>query len=343
MEHNSLYTVCIQCFTYNQDTYIIDALDGFVAQKTTFPFVAVVVDDASTDNEPQVIHDYFYKYFDVSNSSVAYQKEREFGTVLFGQHDSNKNCYFAMVFLKENHYRQKKSKLPYLSQWLGSSRYIAFCEGDDYWTDPLKLQKQVDYLESHSDCMLSVHSANWRTGEEIFQCGCKESFPKEYSVNELIRCGGYYFATASFVFRSVLQNDWPEWRRKADVGDFPLQILAGLRGVVHYHPDIMCVYRYRSDGSWSSIQQNKDANIAFQKRKIEWMTLLDDATEHQYQRAIYSQLLPHFNSLLHLREIGFVCYARAFFKSGQKKYGRLVRDFLKVYIKPAFSSPRGIK
>ena len=64
--------------------------------------------------------------------------------------------YFAVVYLKENHYSQKKSKAPYLTEW-EDTKYIALCEGDDYWTDPLKLQKQVDFLERHPDYSLCCH------------------------------------------------------------------------------------------------------------------------------------------------------------------------------------------
>ncbi len=330
------YTVCTSCYTFNQNQYILDALNGFVAQNTSFPMVFVIVDDASTDDEPQILKDFYNREFNVHDSSDAYQEETEYGTVLFGQHLTNHNCYFAIVLLKENHYSQKKDKSPYLTRWRNHSKYIAFCEGDDYWIDPLKLQKQVDYMNSCPSCQLSVHAAYWKTGDEIYPCGCQESLPKDYSVEELIRCGGFYFATASFVFKSELIYDWPEWRLKARVGDYPLQILAGLRGVVHYLPEAMCVYRYQSEGSWSSNWQKKDANIAFLKNKIEWMTLLDEYNGHKYQKAIYDQLFLPFNTLFNHQEISFQDYASAVRKSSLKRYGRLMKDFLRFYLTPLY-------
>ena len=70
------------------------------------------------------------------------------------QHKSNKNCFFATQYLKYNHYSIKKKKYEYIIRWLDTSSYYALCEGDDYWTDPLKLQKQVDYFKNHPQCGL---------------------------------------------------------------------------------------------------------------------------------------------------------------------------------------------
>ena len=331
-----MYRVHIQCYTYNHSQYIEDAMNGFVMQETDFPFITTIVDDASTDSAPQIITRFFERHFDTKDSSLAFREETEYGTVLFARHRSNKNCFFAVVLLKENHHSQRKGKLTYLRRWIHDVPYVALCEGDDYWTDSGKIQKQVDYMESHPDCMLSVHSADWRSDDSVYSYGCQDVVPKDYSVEELILCGGLYFATASFVYRSELRQDQPEWRRKARVGDYPLQILAGLHGVVHYLPDKMCVYRFRSEGSWSYNQQKRDTYIAFQKNKVEWMALLDEATSHKYQKAIYNQLFQHYHSLFYHREIGFREYAKAVHKSGQKNYGRLMKDFVRFFFNPLY-------
>ena len=330
------YKVSTRCFTYNHSEYILDTMNGFVMQETNFPVVSCIVDDASTDKNQDIIRAFFETNFNVGDPEVAYQEETDYGTIMYAQHNTNKNCFFAILLLKENHYRQKRKKEPYLNRWAASSEYIAMCEGDDYWTDPTKLQKQVDYMDSHPECILSVHAAEWRMDDALFPGGCQESSPMSYTVEELIRCGGFYFATASFFFRVELENDWPRWGLKADVGDLPLQIQAGLRGEVHYLPDKMCVYRYQSRGSWSSKVQKPEVNIAFQKNKIEWMTLLDEDTGHKYQRAIYDQLFQHYNSLFNLREIGFGEYAKAVLKSGKKRYGRLLKDFCRFYLTPVY-------
>lgn len=146
-----VYKVLVRCATYNQSKYICDALNGFVMQRTNFPFVVAVVDDASTDGEQEVIRQYMEDSFELSNNSVAYKTETEYGHIQYAQHKTNKNCFMVAIFLKENHYSKKKPKYPYLSEWRDNVKYEAICEGDDYWIDPLKLQKQVDFLEKNPD------------------------------------------------------------------------------------------------------------------------------------------------------------------------------------------------
>lgn len=328
------YLVGVRCMTFNQAQYITDALDGFVMQKTVFPYVCMIVDDASTDGEPDVIKNYLDGNFDRQDSAGSFEKKEEYGQLLFARHKINRNCHFAVILLKENHYCQRKNKLAYFERWI-DARYIALCEGDDYWTDPHKLQMQVDYMDAHPDCLLTVHAADWRIGEDIYPYGCLDAEPKDLSVEELIRYGGFYWATASFVFKAMLDDDLPDWRRKARVGDYPLQILAGLRGTVHFLPDKMCVYRYQREGSWSYRWKNENAtNIAYQKNKIEWMMLLDEATGFKYRGVIYDQLFQHFNSLFNSGEISFREYAKAVFKMKEKRFGRLLKDLVRTFILP---------
>lgn len=144
--------VLVRCFTYNQSAYINDAMKGFVMQRTDFPFVVAIVDDASTDGEQEGIRRFMTEEFELSDASVAYEKETEFAYIQYAQHKTNKNCFMVAMFLKENHYSQKKKKFPYLAEWRDGVKYEAICEGDDYWIDPLKLQKQVDFLEENEEC-----------------------------------------------------------------------------------------------------------------------------------------------------------------------------------------------
>ena len=143
------FLVCTKCMTFNHHAYIEDAMNGFCMQETNFPFVCVIVDDASTDGEPEVIKKYFDTHFDLSESG-----ETDDYTMTFGQHKTNKNCYFAVLYLKYNHYSIKKSKVPYYSRWQDNSKYIALCEGDDYWIAADKLQRQADFLEKNEEYVL---------------------------------------------------------------------------------------------------------------------------------------------------------------------------------------------
>lgn len=151
------FLVNVLCFTFNQSKYIIDTMNGFCMQQTNFPFVCCIVDDASTDGEQEVIQKYLEENFDFSNKSEAYRKEVDYAFITYARHKVNLNCYFAVLFLKENHYSKKKDKMPYLAEWRESCKYEALCEGDDYWINSSKLQKQADILNDFEDVIL-VHT-----------------------------------------------------------------------------------------------------------------------------------------------------------------------------------------
>ncbi len=155
------FKVCVRCFTYNQSNYITDALNGFCMQQTDFPFVCCVVDDASTDGEQEVIRKYLLENFVLEDSNVSKHYDTAYAEVFYAQHITNKNCYFTVLFLKENLYSKNQNfkKWQYISEWREKCEYEAFCEGDDYWIEPKKLKKQVDILDSNSEYMLTFHNA----------------------------------------------------------------------------------------------------------------------------------------------------------------------------------------
>ena len=131
--------VSIKCLAYNHEPYIRQCLDGFVMQQTNFKFEAIVHDDASTDGTANIIREYAEKYPDIIKP--IYETENQ-----YSKHDGSLNRILA-------------EKL--------TGKYIALCEGDDYWTDPNKLQKQVEYLESHEECVMYAHTANWEFIETV--------------------------------------------------------------------------------------------------------------------------------------------------------------------------------
>ena len=143
------YEVCVRCMTFNHSSFIEETLNGFTMQQTDFPYVCCIVDDASNDDNPEKIRIYMNRYFDMDVKDCVRREETDDYIFCFAQHKTNKNCFFAVYYLKYNHYRIKKSKMPYQSEWFKSSRYTATCEGDDYWVLPNKIQKQVDYFKSH--------------------------------------------------------------------------------------------------------------------------------------------------------------------------------------------------
>ncbi len=246
------YQVWVSCMTYDQSSYIEASMDGFCMQQTSFPFVCTIVDDASTDGEQEVIKKYMQEHFDLQDASVAYEKDTDYGHVTFAQHKINKNCYFAVILLKENHYSQKKSKVPYLTEWM-DAKYIALCEGDDYWTDPLKLQKQVDFLEEHEDVWVCFHRVNVIVPNEskMIEDYHVIDVSGESSIFDLAKIGNY-IPTNSAMYRndSRIYAD----RNKVGstpIGDYTLWMMCAQYGKIYKLSDNMAVYRY-GVGSWQS-------------------------------------------------------------------------------------------
>lgn len=151
------FLVRVSCMTYNHAPHIVDALNGFTMQETTFPFVCTVIDDASTDGEQEVIKAYLQEHFDLEDKSIARNEETDDYVLTFARHKTNQNCFFAVLYLKYNHYSLKKSKQPYIQEW-SNTKYVALCEGDDYWIDKLKLQKQVTFLENNPSFIICFHN-----------------------------------------------------------------------------------------------------------------------------------------------------------------------------------------
>lgn len=255
MNHNS-FMVCAWCITYNQSIYIQDTLDGFAMQQTSFPFICTIEDDASTDGEQEVLRDYLQEHFDLDDSSVSYQKETDYAFITFARHKTNINCYFAVLFLKENHHGQGKSKMPYLKEWMDGAKYCAICEGDDFWCDPLKLQQQVDFLEAHPEHSLCFHAVNdvfpngetqrnSRYGVDLIDCPIEDFFKK----------GGSYSPTCSMLFVKGRLEPEPTFRKMSSVGDSPLILTLFIRGKVGFLNKVMACYRVNAAGSWSQRQK----------------------------------------------------------------------------------------
>lgn len=240
------YMVRVSCMTFNQATYIEDAMNGFCMQETNFPFVCTIIDDASTDGEQDVLKNYIEAHFDLEDSSVVRNEETDDYCLTFAQHKSNKNCYFAVLFLKYNHYSIRKPKKPYIEEWC-DTKYIALCEGDDYWTVSDKLQRQVDFLESHNDYSMCFHGANIIVDSGKFEESRLHQFDnletREYTAEELAK--KWIIPTQSMVYRSTIKA--PSDPRFM-VGDLILRNQCAVEGKVYCFQEKMSVYRLNAGG-----------------------------------------------------------------------------------------------
>ena len=247
-----LYTVCANCITYNHVAFIKEAMDGFCMQKTTFPFVCVLVDDASTDGTDEVIKEYISINFNLQDTAVDKLGQSDDYYFIFARHNENLNCYFAVYLLKNNHYQRRKSKALYSERWFMLSRYIALCEGDDYWINPEKLQRQVSFLDNNPDYSMTCHKALLFSVKKNIIVGENYCYPhsREVSVKDTIYRRGLFISTCSIVYRKVIGDNKPDYWVNSAVGDYPLQIACVLKGKVWYFNEPMAVYRIENSNSW---------------------------------------------------------------------------------------------
>lgn len=230
------YTVGIRCCVYNQAAYVRDCLEGIVSQKTNFKFKAVVHDDASTDNSASIILEYAEKYPDI----------------------------IIPIIEEENQYSKNDDSLSrIMHENTHDSKYIAYCEGDDYWTDPYKLQKQVDFLEKHLDYGLCYAKASCYT--QSMQSFSKKPTGGPYtSFENLLKKNT--IPTVTVLFRSCLYNQYmkeghdilQKWEM---LGDYPRWLWFAFNSKIHFMDEIFAVYRVLSESA--SHSANLEKNIKF--------------------------------------------------------------------------------
>lgn len=240
------YKVCVWCNTYNQASYIKDTMEGFCMQQTNFPFACLIMDDASTDNEPEVIKQYLNDHFD-----MEWAKETEDYHLTLARHKENKNCYFAVYLLKYNHYSIKKLRLRYYKELADDIDYVALCEGDDYWTDKHKLQKQADALDANPQATLVY--TNFQTidaeGNPIIRPFIKDYPGRSHSGDNLptlLRYGNYIMVLTSMYRYKVWKSE--SFRNCPIKMDFALTLSAALMGDFIWLPEQTGCYRSLENG-----------------------------------------------------------------------------------------------
>ena len=246
MNENPTYKVCVYCSTFNQASYIKDTMDGFCMQQTNFPFVCLIMDDASTDGEPEVIKQYLNDHFD-----TEWTKETDDYHLTVARHQENKNCYFAVYLLKYNHYSIKKRKLKYYKELPNEIDYVALCEGDDYWTDAHKLQKQADALDANP--LATLVYTNYQTidakGNPIIRPYYKDYPGRSHSGDNLptlLRHGNYIMVLTSMYRYKVFES---EYRTNCPVRmDFDTTMCAALMGDFIWMPEQTGCYRILESG-----------------------------------------------------------------------------------------------
>jgi len=199
-------------------------------QKTDFNYEILIGEDCSTDNTRKIVENYVDLY---PEKVKLITSEKNVG--------ARKN----LQRLFEN----------------SQGKYIAVCEGDDYWTDPNKLQQQVHYMEKHSDCSMCFHAS------EILQANKRKTGmiirpyneDKVSPIEDIIAGGGGFCPTGSLFYPKELLKDIPTFYREAHVGDYPLQLILSSKGYVYFMKRCMSVYRIGVEGSWTNRMFKKES------------------------------------------------------------------------------------
>lgn len=310
MDENVLVSIC--CITYNHEKYIRDALDGFLMQKTNFKYEIIIHDDASTDKTQDIIKEYEQKYPDI----------------------------IKPIYQKENQYKKGK-KTSSIAFEKAVGKYIALCEGDDYWINESKLQMQVDYMEKHPNCTFCFHNA-----KEFFMEENRMTIyiDKNAPYGKYIRKDGIYspdqvmligyngrIPTASFVFRTECIRNLPDWYYTSICGDMPLKLIITSYGYAHYIDKEMSVYRRQTGTSitdkWKKEKEVTEKKIKHIEEFIEILENFNKFSDFKYSDGI-EKIIKYYH-------VEILCE--------KKEYKKILKSNLKGYYKDLYNDKYLIK
>lgn len=301
------YDIAIICTAYNHGKYIAKTLEGFINQTTDLSYIVYVHDDASTDDTADIIRSYEIRFPNIIKA----------------------------IYQLENQHSKKIDIVATYIEPIVNARYIAYCEGDDYWTDSLKLQKQYERMESNSSCRMCVHSvcevdeSGNITGKTYPSFKLKEGVISSYDFIKM--CESYSFQTSSYFFRA---EDWhvyvsnpPDFKKGVDVGDECMLLYYGNLGGVYYINSNMSCYRRGVPTSWSERignPNNEEPFIAHHKKMIAMLKKYNNYTNNIYQDSINQRIAQHLFCVLILSKKSSVlvkkenkCYFKLYAKKKQ--------------------------
>lgn len=264
-----LVNVC--CLTYNHERYVRQCLDGLVMQRTNFVFEVLINDDASKDDTQKIIKEYECKYPNI----------------------------IKPIYQSKNQYSQGISPLRDILTPRCTGKYIAICEGDDYWTDPYKLQKQVDFLESHKDYTMICSRA--KLYSETKRCFIGENLcyykDRDLRTKDIILKGGLYVPTCSILYRKEVINNYPIYCEDCNIGDYPLQIMCAMKGKVRYMHHDTCVYRVENPSSWCGKQKSVLSNGELANKLKEIKMLEGYMNDYPQYKKVFKERIVFFTNI----------------------------------------------
>lgn len=316
---NNSCILSIRCFVYNHEPYLRQCLDGFVMQKTNFVFEAIVHDDASTDGSANIIREYAEKYPDI----------------------------IKPIYETENQYSKHDGSLRRImdSALSPSSKYLAICEGDDYWTDPYKLQKQIDALEAHPECSICFAKVATvsKEGNPMRGVYPNRNIKNIFSLSDFMRWefleGSWVFHTSCFVYRREYLSSYGDALKTKFAhfphGDLTIQLHCLEHGLGIFIPDFVSCYRILSGGYNSYVDTHVDFAIKENEKKVLGLKDYDAATNYKYHKELRNAVL---SIELNNDKIG-----RRFWGFFNKKYFPLYnnkspKDFIIIFLDYYFPS-----
>ena len=280
--------VSVSCITFNHAPYIRACLDGFLMQKTSFIFEILIHDDCSTDETREIIEEYSKKYPDII--FPIFQTENQYSKGVRG------------MMARFNFPRSR-------------GKYLALCEGDDYWTDPYKLQRQVDFLEANTDFSICFHNMKILNESNPSALEFTNSKDQESvsSILDLASKGNFMF-TASVVFKKP-KDGFPNWLTDLPIGDYAIHLFNAQFGKIKFLDQVMGVYRIHAGGVWGSFSKEK-----LYDRWIPMLEQLQDKFSDEVNKTLRAQKI---YSLLDV-------YMISFEKKDNKKANEVMSLIMKV-------------
>lgn len=302
--HSDYPLVSITCIAYNHEKFISEALDSFLMQKTNFPFEIIIDDDCSTDNTAKIIQKYVEKFPTLIKANLR--------KVNIGPAQNAIKCFERSC-----------------------GKYVAFCEGDDFWTDANKLQFQIDQMKKYPMCNISFHPTEIINSlnldqNEFLTMALDRNIPnlkdqngklifaqynqhnRKYDTYDCIAAGGGFMPTESIIIKKVaINNLLPEFK-KTFLSDYLLQILGSLNGDALYLNKVMSVSRLHSSGIYTSILDDKMKLSKFELEIAKSLIIFDQYSKYHYHALLSKKILSRWKSFLDNHKLSLKEYIKLY-------------------------------
>lgn len=286
--NNDEIAVSISCTVFNHEKYLRRCLESLIMQKTNFKYEVLIHDDASTDNSATIIKEYEMKYPNIIKP--IYQKEN--------QHSQNVKINWTFQIPRAR------------------GKYCAFCEGDDFWIDEYKIQKQFDAMEKNTEASMCVHKvecvdeAENVVGkyfpEDSLSITDNRILCSEEVLDYLVVRNVYPFQTSSFFIRTSILlecvENRPRFMTVTKTGSINMMTYCASKGSFIYFNKAMSAYRINSIGSWSMRQRNTENRICHLEEWIRSKQAVDEFLEYRYSKNIEKQIIQYEFEIWRLKQ-----------------------------------------